>query len=185
MKGNPRMVFTREALIAHIDQGNDVEYLFFWLQSKKKDILGADCFSQWYQAPFTVNDILYRTAEHYMMAQKARLFGDEEIHAKILASTSARAVKELGRQIKNFDQPVWEQHRFNIVVVGNKAKFSQHDQLKAFLLSTGSKIIVETSPLDPVWGIGLAEDDPAAQDPRQWKGLNLLGFALMQVREGL
>lgn len=176
------MVFTREALIAHLDEGNSVEYLFFWLQSKKKDVLGADCFSQWYHAPFVIEGVEYPTAEHYMMVQKARLFSDEAIREKILAARTPREVKELGRQIQNFDQVVWEQQRYNIVVAGNKAKFSQHDALKQFLLSTGNKIIVEASPLDPVWGIGFAEDDPAARCPRQWKGLNLLGFALMQVR---
>lgn len=179
------MIFTKEALLTNIDQGNEVEYLFFWLQSKRRDPLGTDCFSQWFQAPFTVNDVLYRTAEHYMMAEKARLFGDGQALTKILASISAREVKEFGRQIKNFEQPVWEEHRFNIVVAGNAAKFSQHQQLKAILLSTGCKIIVEASPLDPVWGIGLAADDPAARDPRQWRGLNLLGFALMQARKSL
>lgn len=169
--------------MAYLDQGNSVECLFFWLQSKKKDVLGADCFSQWYHAPFVIEGVEYPTAEHYMMAEKARLFGDMQIREKIFATRTPREVKELGRQIQNFDQGIWELHRYSIVVAGNRAKFSQHDVLKQFLLSTGDKIIVEASPLDSVWGIGLAEDDAAAQDPRKWKGLNLLGFALMQVRK--
>ena len=78
---------------------------------------------------------------------------------------------------------VWNAHRFDIVCRANFAKFSQHADLKAFLLQTGNRILVEASPVDSIWGIGLAQDDPHAENPLQWQGLNLLGFALMKVRD--
>ena len=91
----------------------------------------------------------------------------------------------MGRDVKGFDDETWSRHRFEIVVRGNEAKFGQNEDLKAFLLSTGEDILVEASPVDRIWGIGLAEDDPCATNPAQWQGLNLLGFALMTVRSML
>jgi hypothetical protein len=91
----------------------------------------------------------------------------------------------LGRHIKHFDDQIWQQHRFALVVAGNLAKFSQHPNLQDFLLATGEQVLVEAAPNDRIWGIGLAESDPKAWQPSTWQGLNLLGFALMQVRERL
>ena len=124
------------------------------------------------------------TAEHYMMAEKARLFDNSATDAIVAAAHPGEA-KKLGRKIRNFDQAIWEKHRFDIVVRGNLAKFSQHEPLKQYLLGTGDRVLVEASPHDRIWGIGIAESDPAAQNPYDWKGLNLLGFALMAVREQL
>ena len=95
------------------------------------------------------------------------------------------AAKALGRQVRGFDEQRWAEHRFDAVVTGNMAKFGQHRQLRDFLTSTGSRVIVEASPRDRVWGIGLAADDERAQSPERWPGLNLLGFALMEVRHQL
>ena len=120
-----------------------------------------------------------------MMAQKARLFGDDAIQAQILAATSPRAVKTLGRRIRNFDEARWQATREDIVYDGNLGKFSQNPALQTFLLNTGDKILVEASPQDRIWGIGLAASDPRAAAPLQWLGENLLGFALMQVRAQL
>ena len=116
------------------------------------------------------------------MAEKARLFGDEATLAQILAAPHPGVAKALGRQVQGFDNEVWTQHRFDIVVRGNQAKFGQNETLKSYLLSTNEKILVEASPTDTIWGIGLAETDQRVYDPRQWRGSNLLGFALMQVR---
>jgi ribA/ribD-fused uncharacterized protein len=127
----------------------------------------------------------YATAEHFMMWSKAMLFGDEAVAAEILAARHPGAAKALGREVKGFDQPVWERERSGIVVAGSFAKFSQHADLKAFLLGTKDRVLVEASPLDRVWGIGLAAGDPRAADPARWLGLNLLGFALMRARERL
>jgi ribA/ribD-fused uncharacterized protein len=104
---------------------------------------------------------------------------------RILATRHPRAAKVLGGRVTGFDQTTWNKHRFPIVVAGNLAKFDQHPALRTFLLGTRRRVLVEASPVDRVWGIGLARDDPAAADPARWRGLNLLGFALMQVRATL
>jgi ribA/ribD-fused uncharacterized protein len=88
----------------------------------------------------------------------------------------------LGQEVRGFDEEIWRHHRFGIVVKGNQAKFTQNETLKVFLLNTKARVLVEASPVDRVWGIGLAEDDPHATNPEKWRGLNLLGFALMKVR---
>lgn len=120
-----------------------------------------------------------------MMAEKARLFGDQQTEAQILKSSNPGAAKALGRSIQGFDETRWVEHRFSIVVRGNLAKFSQSERLRNLLLQTGDQVLVEASPVDSIWGIGLAESDSAATKPEQWKGLNLLGFALMEVRDQL
>jgi hypothetical protein len=120
-----------------------------------------------------------------MMAQKARLFADDATFSQIMAYSHPNEAKQLGRMVKNFDAQVWENHRFDIVEQGNLAKFSQNPALKAFLLATGHRVLVEASPADNIWGIGLAQDHTHAQQPHHWRGLNLLGFALMAVRETL
>ncbi|STZ03446.1 Swarming motility protein ybiA [Moraxella equi] len=132
-----------------------------------------------------VGNVTYPTAEHYMMAQKAKLFGDMAIFNEIIHAKHPKQAKDLGRQVKNFDEKIWNKHRFDIVVQGNIAKFSQHSKLKAYLLGTGDSILVEASPIDGIWGVGLARDDDKIHHPLNWQGLNLLGFALMQVRDTL
>jgi hypothetical protein len=132
-----------------------------------------------------VDGVSYPSAEHYMMAAKARLSGDAGAAGKILAAPDPGAAKALGRQVRGFDEQRWAEHRFDVVVAGNMAKFSQHRQLRDFLAGSGSRVIVEASPRDSVWGIGLAADDERANSPERWPGLNLLGFALMEVRHQL
>lgn len=127
----------------------------------------------------------YATAEHWMMAGKARLFGDEEARAEVLAAGHPRDAKAAGRTVRGFDEERWRAERFAVVVEGSVHKFGQHPALGAYLLGTGERVLVEASPVDPVWGIGLAADDALAQDPAHWRGLNLLGFALMAARERL
>lgn len=147
--------------------------------------MGQGCLSQWWPAAFTVDGVRYPTAEHYMMAAKARLSGDAEAAGKILAAPHPGAAKALGRQVRGFDEQRWAQHRFGVVVAGNLAKFGQHPQLRDFLAGTGSRVLVEASPRDLVWGIGLAAGGERAGSPERWPGLNLLGFALMEVRRRL
>ncbi|MFT3682495.1 MAG: NADAR family protein [Ferruginibacter sp.] len=169
-----------------IEKGSQPEYLFFWGHTQKQDtVVDKSCFSQWFPAPFKVEGIVYPTAEHWMMAKKAALFNDREIMEEIIAATKPAVAKELGRKVKNFDSEIWAAESYRIVTEGNRQKFSQHESLKKFLLGTGSKVIVEASPVDPVWGIGLSQDDPFANDPFKWKGTNLLGFTLMEVRDFL
>lgn len=168
-----------------LDQPNK-DYLFFWGHQPSKDgSIIKTCMSQWWPAEFTEEGVIYKTAEHYMMAHKAKLFHDQEVFERILRKDSPKDVKDLGRQIRNFDAKIWDQHKFQIVRQGNWLKFSQNEELKQFLIQTKNKVLVEASPVDPVWGIGLSEDSTNAQNPNEWRGENLLGFALMEVRDEL
>jgi ribA/ribD-fused uncharacterized protein len=163
-----------------------VKFLFFWGHQPERDgSAGAGCLSQWWRAPFSVDGREFATAEHYMMWRKAMLFGDPTSAARVLEAPHPHAAKKLGGRVADFDEEVWKEHRFAIVVAGNLAKFGAHEDLRAFLLGTGDRILVEASPLDRIWGIGLSRDDPDATDPTRWRGLNLLGEALMRVRAEL
>ncbi|HEY1180069.1 MAG TPA: NADAR family protein [Phytomonospora sp.] len=166
--------------------GARLKFLLFWGHAPSADgTVTASCLSQWWPAPFTVDGVVYPTCEHYMMAAKARLFGDAEMEAKILAAGHPRTAKRFGRQVRGFEQDRWEAERFGIVVDANAAKFGQHEDLGAFLAGTARRVLVEASPVDRIWGIGLGRDDPHAAEPSRWRGLNLLGFALMEARERL
>jgi ribA/ribD-fused uncharacterized protein len=161
-------------------------FLFFWGHQPSKDgRITASCFSQWWPAPFVVNGLRYPTAEHWMMAAKARLFGDEQTASQILQAGSPKQAKQLGRQVKGFNEAVWDRDKRAIVEEGSFQKFRQNKALGEFLLSTRDLVLVEASPVDRVWGIGLAADDEKAANPLQWRGENLLGFALMQARDRL
>jgi hypothetical protein len=172
-------------LIAAIEAGYAPKYLLFWGHRGSADVPGPHVLSQWWPAPFTVDGVHYPTAEHFMMAEKARLFRDEAGLRAVLAAASPGAAKAVGRAVAGFDETVWAAHRFEIIVAGSIAKFRQNPALGAYLAETGSKVLVEASPVDRVWGIGLARDAPEALEPRQWRGLNLLGFALMRARTAL
>ncbi|GAA6138020.1 NADAR family protein [Arenicella sp. 4NH20-0111] len=176
---------TREELVNYVNRGKKVKYLFFWGHQIKGNTVSKSCFSQWYTSPFNEGENQFATAEHCMMYGKAKLFGDTDAMEKALQAKNPGAVKAVGRSVKGFDQVVWNENKFDLVVKANLAKFSSNDELKAFLISTGKRVLVEASPVDKIWGIGLAEDNDAAQNPNLWKGENLLGFALMEVREQL
>lgn len=170
----------------HNQPEHSIKFVFFWDGTPSKDgSLDKSCLSQWWPSAFEVDGIRYPTTEHWMMAQKADLFGSPDIKARILAHASPGHAKDLGRQVPGFDQDVWEARRFDIVFQGNFHKFSQNPPLRDYLLQTGDRVLVEASPIDPIWGIGLSEDDPKAQHPLHWQGQNLLGFALMEVRDRL
>lgn len=178
-------VKNKEELLALIDQGRSVNYLCFWGHRPQADgSIGKGCLSQWYEAGFKVEGVHYPTAEHYMMAAKARLFDDAQMFERIAQAPDPGKAKALGRKVKHFNNETWLAHRFDIVVDGNIAKFSQNPSLRDFLLGTGERVLVEASPRDSIWGIGLGQGEKA-EEPRQWRGLNLLGFALMQVRDQL
>ncbi|OEU96127.1 NADAR family protein [Streptomyces oceani] len=161
-------------------EGRLPEFVLFWGGPQRKG-----CLSQWYDAPFTVSGVRYQTAEHWMMAEKARLFGDDGARREILARPSPALAKDVGRHVRGFDEETWARHRYEIVVAGNRAKFAAHGKLRDYLRSTVGKVLVEASPEDRVWGVGHSEDQPEAQLPSAWRGLNLLGFALMDVRQSL
>ncbi|MQY39299.1 Riboflavin biosynthesis protein [Streptomyces sp. RB17] len=175
-----------EALIREVRAGSRIKYLHFWGHRPRPDgSIGASCLSQWWPSPFTVDGVQYATAEHWMMAGKARLFGDAEAERRVLAAEHPSQAKKAGRLVRGFDEAVWERERFRIVVEGSVHKFASDDELRVFLLGTGDRVLVEASPVDRIWGIGLAADDEAASDPQRWRGPNLLGFALMEARERL
>lgn len=178
------MRYSVENLLLEKRDWKKEDFVFFWGHRKGKKI-GKTCFSQWYEIDFEVDGHRYNCAEQYMMAQKAWLFKDIEIFAKIIDATDPKEIKDLGRQVKNFDPKKWNEHKFEIVKKGNLSKFGQHQELKDFILSTGEKILVEASPFDKIWGIGMKEGSPGIENPVNWKGENLLGFVLMEVRDEL
>ncbi len=165
-----------------IAQGKKLKYLFFLSHIQKTQHIDKSCLSQWYPAGFSVDGVYYATAEHYMMAEKARLFDASKVEQIINAKSPGEA-KALGREVENFNEDIWEEASFDIVVKGNLAKFSQNKEIKEFLLASKNRILVEASPKDKIWGIGLLATDELAEQPLKWKGTNKLGFALMQVRE--
>ena len=175
-----------ESLCRYCDEGKKLEFLLFWGHRPSKDgRITKSCFSQWFPAPFDQGECHYPTAEHFMMAAKARLFGDEETERRLLEAPSPALAKKLGRQVRRFNEDTWRQRRFELVVEGNLLKFRQNPAMGEILLATGSKVLVEASPTDRIWGIGLGQDDRRAKNPKEWKGLNVLGFALMEVRTQL
>ncbi|SBT89270.1 hypothetical protein GA0115233_100842 [Streptomyces sp. DI166] len=177
---------SREALLREVRKGTEVKYLHFWGHRPNPDgRITASCLSQWWPSPFTVAGVTYPTAEHWMMAEKARLFADKEAEQAVLSASHPSEAKNAGRLVKNFTEELWARERFRIVVEGSVHKFSSDDSLRSYLLTTGTRVLVEASPVDRIWGIGLSTKDPGAWNPERWKGPNLLGFALMEARERL
>ncbi|MEV0430263.1 NADAR family protein [Micromonospora sp. NPDC050495] len=173
-------------LLAAVESGQQPRCLYFWGHRPQRDgSVGAGCLSQWWPAPFTVDGRTYATAEHWMMWHKATLFGDDAIAGRVLAADHPARAKALGRQVPGFDEATWAACRYDMVVAGSVAKFGQHEELRRYLLGTGDRVLVEASPLDRIWGIGLAACDPRTADPASWRGDNLLGFALMAARATL
>lgn len=184
------MKYTREIIEERFRRGERLKFIFFWGHKPSADGgITKSCFSQWWNCNFTVDGVEYNTAEQYMMAQKAVLFGDEKIRAEIMTASHPKQYKALGREISGFKQDIWDKNCREIVVKGNVAKFSQNEALKAFLLSTNTRVLVEASPYDKIWGIGMGADDSRCENPTLWNGTNFLGFCLMEardiIREGL
>lgn len=139
--------------------------------------------SQWHKCAFTIDGVKYNCAEQYMMASKARLFGDEHTAELIMKAKTPKVQKELGRRVQGFDEKIWSEHDQEIVYQGNLAKFKQNPDLAFKLLATGNMILAEASKTDRKWGIGVSDD--RKYDISQWQGSNLLGIALMRVRNDL
>ncbi len=149
------------------------EYVFFL----------SSYLSQWHPSPFKWHGINYRCAEQFMMAEKARLFGDEETRKKILCATSPAEHKSLGRAVKNYNEQEWIDNRYDIVYVGNFLKFTQNPELATSLLNDGkNRGFVECNPKDSIWGVALGLDSPDIYDENKWQGKNLLGNILNKVR---
>ncbi len=139
--------------------------------------------SNWYRSDFEKDGIRFSSMEQYMMYQKALCFQDEKIAAEILKTDDVGRIKELGRKVSNYDESRWNGMRQILVYEGLLAKFEQNEDLKAQLKSTGDAILAECAVKDRIWGIGLSMKDPDRLDIKKWHGTNLLGYALMIVRE--
>lgn len=151
------------------------EFEFFW----------NGPFSQWYSSPFTFNGMKFNRAEQFMMFCKAMFFDDIKTARAIMKSDNPGEQKALGRGVKNFNVDRWAAVARDIVYVGSYCKYTQNDDLRKALLNTGDKTLVEASPYDKIWGIGLAEDNPNAADRSKWQGKNWLGEVLTQTRHDL
>ncbi len=186
MNASVDTVRDQRSLITAVEAGAPVEWLMFWGHRPEPDGgLGRGCLSQWYPSPFTVAGVTYPTAEHWMMTGKARMFGDTALAERIPGAGSPAEAKKLGRLVGGFDEETWRARRFGLVVEGSAAKFSSTPQLRAYLLATRGRVLVEASPRDRIWGIGMSSSHESARNPVGWRGLNLLGFALMEARDRL
>ena len=159
---------------------NKDNIICFWRETEENGV-----YSQWYKSEMIIDGIKYLYCEQYMMHQKAILFKDYEIAKEIMKADNPSDMKVLGRKVKNFNQKIWDENKEEIVYIANINKFSQNEKLKTELLNTGNKTIIETSPYDKIWGIGLTRFDKRVLDTSQWKGQNLLGKAIMKVRDEL
>jgi len=171
--------------------GGSEKFAFFWQTESP--------FSQWYKSKFTgsvysivnkellpnefTEELEFSSAEQFMMYNKALLFLDRETASKIMKTNNPRRQKELGRQVENFDEDIWEFARSEIVLKGNRLKFHQNEGLKNELLKTEGTTIVESSPYDKIWGVGLGESDERIMKRQTWQGLNLLGEILTEIRD--
>lgn len=172
-----------KARVAAKQQGSNApqdprsKFTFFWGYENP--------FSNWHRADFEVDGLKFKWNEQYMMLKKAELFGDTEVADKIMAAKSPRECKDLGREVKGYTDAIWFAHREQIVLDGCRAKFTQNPHIQQALLDTGDTILVEASPYDRIWGVGLAADDPRILDPSKWRGTNLLGKILNALRDEL
>lgn len=158
----------------------EANMVFFWHEYEENG-----CFSNWYTSPFVIDDFRYQHVEQYLMAQKAKLFHDSEMYTAILRANTPDECKKLGRKVTPFDANTWENARYGILKAGLFAKFSQNKKLKAALLATGNATLAEASPYDDIFGIKLSAETAKHISPEQWPGRNLLGKALMEVRDEL
>lgn len=178
------MIYNINDLRKACAEGKTFKYLFFWGHTPAKDgRIHEACLSQWWPCLFQVDHVEYSCAEQFMMAEKARMFADEEMLAEIMKASHPKEMKAYGRAVKNFDKDLWDSQCYDIVKRGNLAKFSQNPELWEFLKNTRQRILVEASPRDRIWGIGMGKSNPDALYPQKWKGANLLGFALTEVRD--
>ena len=169
------MVYTLDNLKNECQNGTTYSFLFFWGHTSPPDGgINQSCLSQWWMQDFEVNGVNYLCAEQYMMAEKARLFDDAKMLKNIMRTTSPKEMKAFGRAIHNFEKDVWDVNCVQIVKDAANAKFSQNPELLAYLLGTKNCILVEASPMDKIWGIGMGKDNPDSKNPLKWRGLNLL-----------
>lgn len=176
--------YTRQALCDAFRAGENPPMELFWGHQPARDgRITNSCLSQWWISEFWFHGLRMCCMEQCMMWGKAQIFEDEEIAKKILECDDPQKIKKLGRQVRSFDQQTWDEVKYALILEGNYSKFTHNDELRRFLLSTGDSVLVEASPYDCVWGVGLGAATPDVKDPHKWRGENLLGFALMEVRD--
>ena len=151
------------------------DFVFFW----------GGTYSQWCPSVFEIDGVEYNCAEQYMMAKKALLFGDYDSLREIMLEENPALQKAMGKKVRGFNKEKWERYCRKYVYDGNYAKFTQNEHMLEQLLATGDKEIVEASPEDTIWGIGLHESNQDVYDKTKWKGTNWLGIAIMEVRTKL
>ena len=172
-----------EELKRRVQAGERFSFRHFYGHTARKDGRVSNAvFSQFHPCRFEIDGETFHWAEQWMMAGKAHLFGDHATRQKIMAASSAQDCKQLGREVAGYDDDRWAAVRIDLVTRGSVGKFGQDDVFRDYLLSTGDDVLVEVAPCDLVWGIGLGRDDPGANDPLAWPGLNLLGFAIVRAR---
>jgi len=163
------------------------ETIFFW-----KPVAGNGWFSNWYSCKFMEDNVTYTSSEQYFMVKKAELFMSD-IHAvenkkiikKMLETDDQSEIRTLGRKVQGFNEQVWKKNRLQIMINANILKFTQNRDLCQKLMDTNGQLLVEASPSDNIWGIGLTEEKAKKLNPNEWPGENLLGFSLMFVRDML
>lgn len=181
--GNPRNV---AELVASMQAGKVPEFFpFREHRSASRGPIGPACLSQWWPSPFLIDETDFPTAAHFMAASKARMFGDESAVDRILSTPAPKVAFTVGRQVKGFDRQAWESKREQVVLEGNIAKFSQDPELSSYLQETGNSVLVFANPTDRIWGSGVDALDLRSRNPERWRGLNLLGFLLMELRSQL
>lgn len=146
---------------------------------------GNGYLSNWYPSPFTLDGVAFSSMEQYMMYRKAVCFGDDKVAAQILVTEDVAEIKTLGRLVSGYDESLWNGVRQIVVYEGLLAKFSQNSELGGQLKKTGNTVLAECAVKDRIWGIGLSMHDSDRLDRAKWQGQNLLGYALMMVREKL
>ena len=148
------------------------KHIFFW----------NGIYSQWYKSPIIIDGKKFNCLEQWMMYNKASLFNDNYHKDLIMQTNDPRKQKEYGRKVNGFDKEKWDSVAFDIVKKGNYEKFTQISEFKDEILNTGDLIFVEASPYDKIWGIGMRENAPGVDDEKNWNGKNLLGKAIIEVR---
>lgn len=161
-------------------RGNMINVICFHNNDEENGYL-----SNWYPSKFTLDGVTFSSMEQYMMYRKALSFGDNKIAAQILATDNVAEIKALGRLVSGYDESLWNGIRQIVIYEGLFAKFSQNPELKEQLKNTGKAFLAECAVNDRIWGIGLSMRDPNRLDRAKWQGQNLLGYALMMVRNKL
>lgn len=177
------MIYNVQKIVNEYMCGVKHKFVFFWKPNNNNSCLSEGVFSQWEISTFHDNNYTYTSAEQYMMAQKALLFKDITMFDTIMQENDPDEIRKLGRLVKNFDEYIWNKNKKGIVLRASYLKFSQNENLKKYLLSTGDAVLVEASPYDNIWGIKMGVNEKGIENPDNWRGENLLGFALMEARD--